>query len=140
MFYLETDLYFLITNALHCSELQSAARHLIKARIARLLRREVPEPEQEWSERDLAMAPRYAPLLIAGYGFSLGSLLWAGIPTMGHFFTLIDRQLRGTGRSTAGILDALSFLLLMALQGGLLLYVTVRDRRARKAATQGALT
>jgi hypothetical protein len=142
MFYLETDLYFLITNALHCSELQSAARHLIKVRIARLLHREIPEPEQEWSERDLAMAPRYAPLLIAGYGFSLGSLLWAGLPTMGHFFTLIDRQLRGTGRSTAGILDALSFLLLMALQGGLLLYVTVRDRRARnKAATlQGALT
>lgn len=142
MFYLQTDLYFIIINALHCSELQSAARHLVKVRYARLLRRPVPEPEQEWSDRDLAMAPKYAPLLIAGYGFSLGSLVWAGIPTMAHFVTLIVRQFTGVGSSTVGVLDALSFLVLMALQAGLLLYVSVRDRRARKAAAtlQGALT
>ena len=32
---------------------------------------------------------------------------------------------------TTGILDALSFITLTALQWGLVLYVTVRDRRAR---------
>jgi hypothetical protein len=51
------------------------------------------------------------------------------------------------GDPTAGILDALSFIMLTVLQWGLVLYVTVRDRRARArqaspeaSLSKGALT
>jgi hypothetical protein len=141
MFYLETDLYFVITNAFHCSDLQQATRYYLKLRSCRLLRRELPEPDADWSERDRAMARWYAPILVAGYGFSLGSLAWAGIPTMAHFVSLIADRLRGAGTPLSGLLDAVSFIVLMSLQIGLLSYVNLRDRRARKASlqAQGAL-
>ncbi|MCL2555234.1 MAG: hypothetical protein FWE75_24210, partial [Actinomycetia bacterium] len=73
-----------------------------------------------------------------GYGFSLGSLAWAGIPTTVHFWSLVSDRFRGSGTPTAGLLDAASFVGLTGLQIGLLLYVTVRDRRARATSTQGA--
>jgi hypothetical protein len=141
MFYLETDLYYVVTNALRCSDLQNAARFRIRTTVRRWSRRPPPEadPDAEWTERDRRMARWYAPLLVAGYGFSLGSLLWAGIPTTVHFWSQINDRFRDSGTATGGILDAVSFVGLTALQIGLLLYVTVRDRRAaRKAGTESA--
>ncbi|MEV6010625.1 hypothetical protein AB0M29_27875 [Streptomyces sp. NPDC051976] len=140
MFYLETDLYYVLTNALRCSDLQNAARFHIRTRFRRLTRRPPPVADTEWSERDTAMARWYAPLLVVGYGFSLGSLLWAGIPTTVHFWSQINDRFRDSGTATSGVLDAVSFVGLTALQFGLLLYVTLRDRRARKNPTQGALS
>ncbi|MDV9174336.1 hypothetical protein R6V09_30040 [Streptomyces sp. W16] len=137
MFYLETDLYYVLTNALRCSDLQNATRFQLRTLFRRLLRRTLPQPDADWSDRDRAMARWYAPLLVAGYGFSIGSLVWAGIPTTVHFWSQIADRFRGTGTPTAGLLDAASFVGLTSLQIGLLLYVTVRDRRARKATNQG---
>jgi hypothetical protein len=139
MFYLETDLYYILANALRCAELQDAARFRLRILMQRLLRRRPPQPNGDWSQRDRAMAFWYAPVLVAGYGFSLGSLAWAGIPTSVHFVSLIVDRLRGARASGAGILDAASFIALASLQLGLLAFVTVRDRRARKDPTQGAL-
>jgi hypothetical protein len=134
MFYLETDLYYVLTNALRCSDLQNAARFQVRTLFRRATRRPPPkaDPDVEWSDRDRAMARWYAPLLVVGYGFSLGSLLWAGIPTTVHFWSQINDRFRNSGTATSGILDAVSFVSLTALQMGLLLYVTLRDRRARK--------
>jgi hypothetical protein len=140
LFYLQTDLYYVLANALRCSDLQSATRFLLRSRLRKLLRRS-PLPEtDDWSDRDRAMARRYAPLFVAGYGFSLGALAWAGIPTSAHFISTIFDRLTGSGTSTEGILDALTFIGMTGLQIGLLVYVTLRDRRARKNSTQGALT
>lgn len=139
MFYLETDLYYVLTHALCCTDLQNATRYYIRARLRRLLRRAPLESGGDWSDHDRAMARWYAPLLVAGYGFSLGSLLWAGIPTTVHFWSLLIDRFSGSRTPTAAILDALSFIVLSALQWGLLAYVTVRDRRARTRKNQGAL-
>lgn len=136
MFYLETDLYYVLTNALRCSDLQNATRYRLRTRFRALVRRPPPpEPDADWSDRDRAMARWYAPLLVAGYGFSLGSLVWAGIPTTVHFWTLVTDRFRGSGTPAGALLDAASFVGLTALQFGLLVYVTVRDRRARSTAT-----
>ncbi len=139
LFYLQTDLYFVMTNVLRCSDLHNATRHYLRTRLQRLLRRPVTEPDRDWSDRDQAMARLYAPLLIAGYGFSLGSLLWAGVPTTVHFGTLLVARFSSSGNSTAGVVDAVSFLGLTALQFALLGYIAVRDRRARRTSPQGAL-
>lgn len=134
MFYLETDLYYVLTNALRCSDLQNAARFQVRTLFRRATRRPPPEvdPDVEWSDRDRRMARWYAPLLVVGYGFSLGSLLWAGIPTTVHFWSQINDRFSDSGTATSGILDAVSFVGLTALQMGLLLYVTLRDRRVKK--------
>jgi hypothetical protein len=140
MFYLETDLYFVVATAFRCADLQNATRFYIRARFRRLLHRAPPQTDADWTDRDRAMARWYAPLLVAGYGFSLGSLAWAGIPTVVHFASLILNRFSGSQGPAAGILDAASFVTLTSLQIGLTVYVFVRDRRARKSSTQGALT
>lgn len=137
MFYLQTDLYYVMTNLLRCSDLHNAAKFYVRMRVRRLLRRTAPQPEGEWSDRDWKMAPVYALFLVAGYGFSLGSLLWAGVPTTWHMGSLIVDRFRSGG--TAGLVDALSFLGLTVLQFGLLGYISARDRRAARTSPQGAL-
>ncbi|MEU5087782.1 hypothetical protein [Streptomyces sp. NPDC021356] len=138
MFYLQTDLYFVMANALRCSDLHNATRSYLRTLLRRLLRRPVAEPDEQWTDRDRAMARVYAPFLVAGYGFSLGSLLWAALPATVHFGTLLVDRFRG-GASTSGVVDAVSFLGLTALQFGLLGYIAVRDRRAGRTSPQGAL-
>ncbi|MFD4671397.1 hypothetical protein ACFWNN_16800 [Lentzea sp. NPDC058450] len=140
MFYLETDLYHVIATALRCADLQNATRFLIKSRFRRLLGRAPAAPDEEWTDRDLVVARWYAPLLVLGYGFSLGSLAWAGIPTVWRFWSTVFERLAAPGTPTSEVIDTFIFLGMAAAQAGLLIYVTVRDRRARNRtrARQGA--
>ncbi len=137
-FYLETDFYFVISHAMRCPDLHRAAKFYVKTRAFRLLRRPPPESDAEWSDRDQSFARWYAPLLIIGYGFSLFTLLWAGIPSLIRFAELLAGRFTGSHHPKGGILDALIFAVLMSLQWGLFLYVVVRDRRARGRARSGA--
>lgn len=144
MFYLETDLYYVLTTALRCTDLQNATRFHLRAQLRRLLRRPPPRADAEWSAHDRAMARRYAPILVCGYGFSLASLAWAAAPTAWHFWSTAVDRFTATHTPTADLLDAAVFTALMVFQIGLLIHVTVRDRRARartrKNSRQGART
>jgi hypothetical protein len=116
---------------MRCPDLHRAAKFYVKTRTFRLLRRPPPESDADWSNRDQAFARWYAPLLIIGYGFSLFTLLWAGIPSLIRFAELLAGRFTGSHSQKGGILDALIFAVLMSLQWGLFCYVVVRDRRAR---------
>jgi hypothetical protein len=142
MFYLETDLYFVMTTALRCSDLQNATRFHLRCAFRRMLGRRPPPVPAEWSDRDRAMARRYAPLLVAGYGFSLGSLLWAGLPTTLRFWSELVERFHGSNTPAQALVDAVAFIGLTLLQPALLGYVVLRDRRARVATslTEGAGT
>jgi hypothetical protein len=146
LFYLQTDLYFVLSHAMGCADLQNAARFQVMTQVRRLLRRAPRAPGAEWSDRDRLMARWYAPLFVVGYAFSLGSLAWAGIPSTVHFWSLILARFHGGQAPVTGILDALSFIVLSSLQWGLLAYVAIRDRRARsrrgspQTTSEGALT
>lgn len=133
-FYLETDFYYVISHGLRCPDLQRAAKFYVRTRVGRLLRRPPPRGDADaaWSDRDQAFARWYAPLLVIGYGFSLFTLLWAGIPSLIRCGELLIGRFTGSPNPRGGILDALSFVVLMSLQWGLFLYVVVRDRRVRK--------
>ncbi|MFE0102680.1 hypothetical protein [Streptomyces sp. NPDC059009] len=134
MFYLETDLYYVVTNAMRCTNLQNAGRFHVRRQVHRLLRRPPPRPDTEWSERDRAMARWYTPFLVAGYGFSLACLAWAAIPTAWHFWSMAIGRFADADTPATGFLDAAGFVLLTSLEIGLLIYVTVRDRRAKNRA------
>ncbi len=141
MFYLETDLYYVLATALRCSDLQNATRFHIKNHVRKLLRRKPLTSAVEWADRDQAMARYYAILLIAGYGFSLGSLAWAGLPTTVHFWSLVFGRLVRTHTSAQSVVDAVVFVALTASQVGLTIFVILRDRRAgrRGNSRKGAL-
>jgi len=142
MLYLETDLYYVVATALRCSDLQNATRYHLRTQFRRVLRRPPPQAAGDWSDRDLAMARRYAPFLVAGYGFSLASLAWVGVPSALHFWSLVIDRFKTSHGSILGFADVSVFIALALLQFGLTLYVVVRDRRARarQNSTQGALT
>ncbi|MEU6388335.1 hypothetical protein [Streptomyces sp. NPDC046939] len=142
LFYLETDIYYVLTTATGCTDLQNATRFRLRTGLRKLARRKPPVPDTEWSPRDHAVARWYAPLLVTGYGFSLASLLWAGLPTALHFWSTVTGRLSGGDTPFWDLVDAAGFLALSGLQIGLLVHVTLRDRRARSRTTapQGALT
>ena len=135
-FYLETDLYYVASTALRCTDLQNACRHQIRNAARRLMRRHPLPAVDDWSPRDLMVARWYAPVLIAGYGFALGSLALVGIPATVRFWSTVVDRLTRPGAGTGEIVDALIFLVLTAVQLGLLLYVSVRDWRRRQRATR----
>jgi len=135
LFYLETDFYYVIKTATGCTDLHGAA----KSRVRALLRRRPAQPDAEWSDRDLAAARWYAPLMVAGYGLSLGTLALVGIPTTVRFWTIVLHRLDGSQPQTlATIADTVFFVLLSFTELGLLAYVTIRDRRQRRARERNA--
>ncbi|MFI7342839.1 hypothetical protein ACIBUY_33445 [Streptomyces sp. NPDC050085] len=142
LFYLETDLYYVVTTAARCTDLQNATRFRLRGGLHRLLRRTPRVADTAFSPRDRAVARWYAPLLVAGYGFSLASLAWAGLPTALHFWSTIADRLGGAHTTAWDLVDAAGFITLSGLQLGLLAHVTLRDRRGRSRTTapQGALT
>uniref|UniRef100_A0AAU2VE52 PqqD family protein n=1 Tax=Streptomyces sp. NBC_00003 TaxID=2903608 RepID=A0AAU2VE52_9ACTN len=142
MFYLETDLYYVLNNALRCTDVQGAARFRLRSGLRRLLRREPPLPDTQWSDRDRAMARWYAPVLVSGYGFSLGSLAWAAIPTAWHFWSTAVDRFTDPLTPASDVVDAAGFVAITSFEIGLLIFVTLRDRRARtrKNSRQGVPT
>lgn len=135
LFYLETDFYFVLNTASGCADLHGAARSRVRAALARLLRRRPAAPVAgEWSDRDLAAARWYAPLMIVGYGVSLASLLFVGLPVAVRFWSTVVARLDGSQpRSLATLIDTVFFLLITLTELSLLGYVTVRDLRRRRA-------
>ena len=145
LFYLQTDYYFVINTAAGCSDLHGAAQQRLRGwrqavlrkaglRTARL-RRAAEEGDGDWSDRDLAAARWYAPLMVAGYGVSLATLLLVGLPTAIRFWSIVVHRFSGSHQSVGVIVDTIFFILLSLIEFGLLGYVTVRDLRRRRART-----
>lgn len=136
LFYLQTDFYFVIKTATGCTDLHGAAKHRLRSGMRKLLRRTPAPATDEWSERDLRAARWYAPMMVAGYGFSLGTLAFIGIPTAILFWSTVLHRLDGSHPQTvATIVDAVFFALLSLTELGLLGYVTIRDWRAGRSRT-----
>jgi len=143
LFYLQTDYYFVINTAAGCSDLHGAAQHRLRDWLNALLRKPgmrkadlrgaAEEGEGQWSDRDLAAARWYAPLMVAGYGVSLATLLLVGLPTAVRFWAIVVHRFGGSHQSVGGIVDTVFFILLSLVEFGLLGYVTVRDVRRRRA-------
>jgi hypothetical protein len=139
LFYLRTDFYYIAATAAGCTDLDAAARDLLRRRLGRLLLPRWRTPAAEFGERDRQAARWYAPLLVAGYALSTFLALWAAIPILIRMWTIaVGRFWPGAGASTGDLVDSVVFVLLNLAQYGLLLYVIRRDRRNRASTTRGA--
>jgi hypothetical protein len=138
-FYLETDIYFVITTATGCNDLQAATRQRLYARWHRLVPKRWAPSIEERSEQDERAARFYAPFLVAGYAVSTAILLWAGLPALVRMWSTILHRFTGdTSMSSGQVVDTLVFLTLNALQIALLVHVFLRDRRGKRRAAEGS--
>lgn len=139
LFYLETDVYFAVNAASGCTDLHGAAAYRLRLWWSRMRHRPlapVSGAASDWSDRDHAAARWYAPLMMAGYGLSLFTFLWVGLPTSLTFWTTVAQRLFGSEQvSLSTILDTALFVAFTGTQLGLLAYVTVRDWRAKRRNT-----
>jgi hypothetical protein len=132
-FYLQTDIYHVVCVVLGCHDLQSAARGVLRNRVNRLLgRTDRLLDESQWHPRDLRAARWYSWLLPAGYAFSIGTLLLAGIPTAVRFISGVFGRFGGGGASGAELADSAGFLALNLAQLGAVAALVIRDRRRRR--------
>lgn len=137
-FYLETDLYFVIATATHCTNLQAATRQRLYTRWHRVIPKRWAPPLEERTELDERAARFYAPFLVAGYAVSTAILFWAGLPALLRVWSTILGRLTGdASMPTDQLVDTIVFLTLNALQIALLSYVFLRDRRAKRRAKLG---
>lgn len=130
-FYLGTDVYHLISNALGCGDLQGAARHLVRNRFGRLRGRPgLGAAEAAFSARDLRLARWYAPLMAVGYLFSALTIVLLVAPLAWQFGTRLLDALDGSGASHGThFWDAALVLTLTLLQLAVAAWVFIRDRR-----------
>jgi hypothetical protein len=133
LFYLETDFYFVVNTATGCADLHGAAKHRLRTWLRAALRRKAMPADDEWSDHDLAAARWFAPVMVAGYGLSLGTLVLVGVPTAVLFWTTVWHRLNGSQPQTVwGVVDTVFFILMSLTEFGLLGYVTIRDLRRRR--------
>jgi hypothetical protein len=133
LFYLETDLYFVISTAVGSTDLQNAARYLLRCWVGHTFHRSVEIEPDTWTDHDLRVARFYAPLLVLGYAFSIATLLWAGLPATVRFVTTLWHRFDGSRPLTIGLfIDSVVFILLSGIQLALLGYFTIRDWRAKR--------
>ncbi|NUU23576.1 MAG: hypothetical protein HOV68_19035, partial [Streptomycetaceae bacterium] len=133
-FYLQTDSYYAVVTVLGCVDLQKAAKVVAGNRFKRLTgRRAKVVDESTLHPVDRKVARWYSWLLVVGYGFLLGTLAFAGLPTMYKIATIMIDRIRD-GAGAAGIADSLVFFGVNIAQFAIVGYVALRDRRRRRAA------
>jgi hypothetical protein len=130
-FYLQTDLYYVITTAVGAVALQPATRALVGDTVRRLLRRP-PVRRPEWTDRDRRLARWYAPLFLGGYALSLGLLVTVAVPVALHFAQRFLHRL-AHGAPAAELLDTAVFTALTGAQFAVLAVLLLRRRRAARA-------
>lgn len=123
--FLRTDLYYVASTALGCSDLHGATR----ARVANLLWRALRRPqravdEEAWSERDRAVARWYAPAAALGAMFLVVTALLTFVPATAHFAALLVRGATGGGGLGPRFWDSAVALLILTAQVGVLLHLS----------------
>lgn len=118
--FLRTDLYFVFTTLLGCTNLHEVTSVYLRGRLARLPGVRPPtQPWSSWSPRDRRVAPWFAALTVVGVGFLLATTAFAVIPVVTDFARRLGTEL---ARGTAGgalFWDSLASVALLFVQFGL---------------------
>ncbi|WP_066950369.1 hypothetical protein [Streptomyces lushanensis] len=132
-FYLRTDVYYLVTTVLGCTDLHGTSVQVTKNRYNRLRgRTERLVDESVFSPADRKAAQWYSWVMLVGYAVMLTSLVLAGLPTAYRFLTGVLGRLTGDA-ATAELADSATLVALNVLQFGIVGVLAFRARRARKS-------
>lgn len=133
-FYLRTDLYCLVVTVLGCHDLQTAAKVVLRNRLRGLCGRDRLDVSG-LHPRDLAVARWYSWLLVTGYTFSLGMLVWVAAPAAVRMFSMTLGRF-GTGAySWHEIADSAVFVVLNLVQLAIVCHLALRSWRGRRSAS-----
>jgi hypothetical protein len=114
--FLRTDLYYVLTTALGCTNLHEATSAFLRDRFSWLPGvRPRPADAQEWSARDRRVAPWFALLTAGGVGFLLVTALYVVLPVVVEFTTRLGNALADGTTGGAAFWDSAVSLLLIAL-------------------------
>lgn len=129
-FYMRTDLYYVLTHAFGCIDLQrTTQRYLRNLLFRRLGLFSKLEDEADWYPRDRQVARWYAPLYIVGNIFSLGVFFAVGLPSLIRIAIGIIAHLHGGPGSADTFWDSCLFLTINLLQLLLVAIIALRSRK-----------
>lgn len=134
-FYLQTDIYYVFTNAFRCIDLQQTTWLYIWNRVYRLLgRTDKIQDEEEWYPRDRQVARWYVFFFGAGYLFSFATLFLAVIPALLQVFVQVFEHLSHHVVYGASFWDTCGFLILNILQLVVVAGIFLREYQVRRSA------
>lgn len=135
LFFLRTDLYYVLTTALGCANLHEVASALLRHRLRRLPRvrgGDWTEPDR-WTDRERSLAPWFALLTAAGTLVLLITMAFVTVPLTIDF---VDRLADGISHRSLGdgrFWDSTVSLLIAVLEFVLLPLFAGRSRRRATA-------
>ena len=130
-FFLQTDIYYLVTTLLGCIDLHSTSRHWLGNRFNRLVGR--PDrlvDETAWHPNDRRAVRWYGPLMVAGYGAAAVMAVLVAAPLAWHLFGGAAKALFSSDGEPAQLWDAGVLFAITAAHLALAFALSRRDRRA----------
>ncbi|PWK08365.1 hypothetical protein [Tumebacillus permanentifrigoris] len=130
-FHLQTDIYYVIVTVLGCVNLQQTTREYLKNFWWRLIgaSHKAVDPSN-WAERDAQVARWYGPLYAIGYSLMILLLIFVMLPVAYRFLSgVFWNLLYGT---SVHMWDSLVFVLVNGINYGVVIWVYLRERRARR--------
>jgi hypothetical protein len=129
--FLRTDLYYVFTTALGCTNLHEATSSYLRDRFGWLPGVKRPtEDAVTWSPRDRQVAPWFALLTVGGVGFLLSTVLFAIIPVTLEFAARLGSALAHGATEGARFWDSAVFLLIVVVQLVVLPLLAGRSRKS----------
>ncbi|MFG1845804.1 hypothetical protein [Micromonospora carbonacea] len=135
--FLRTDLYYVATTALGCTNLDEVSRAWLRDRLAWLPGvRPAGRPDDDWSPRDRQLAPWFALITCGGVAALLITVtLWTA-PLVLEFASRVFTALAHGSPTGPGFWDSVGSLLLVTFEIVLLPLLAGRTRRRAAPATE----
>lgn len=133
VFFIRTDLYYVLATALRCHDLDGAANALLRRWFSALAgRTPTTENLDQYSDRDRALARWYAPVKLVGIAVLLAIWAFSITPILWRTVLLLLATLQH-GATDPHLADRIIFSVINLLQLALLVVLYSRERRARRA-------
>ena len=119
--FLRTDLYFVLTTALGCTNLHEATSAYLRARLQRVPGvRPSTTDDQDWSPRDRRIAPWFALITLAGAVFVIAAAIIVVLPMGIEFVRRVSSALSEGMADEGRFWDSLISVVLLIAQFGVL--------------------
>jgi hypothetical protein len=135
--FLRTDLYYVLTTALGCTNLHEATSAYLRKRFAWLPGhwKSTLDDDEDWSPRDRQLAPAFALISVVGIGFLLVTLVFGIVPMLVEFVTRVWSPFTVDGAGAARFADSAVSLLIVSLEFVVLPLFAGRRKRTTSTPT-----